>query len=146
MSDTLHVTCAACGTTNRLPAARLDQSPRCGKCKQPVFAGAPSELSGAGVDNFLQHNDLPVLVDCWAPWCGPCRSFAPQFEKAAAAWEPRLRFAKLNTDEETNAAARWGIRSIPTLILFRGGREVQRISGALPLPQLQQWLQENGVR
>lgn len=146
MADLIHVTCAHCRTTNRLPAERLEQSPRCGKCKQPVFAGVALDLTGANLEGFLGHNDLPVLVDCWAPWCGPCRSFAPQFEKAAAAWEPHLRFARLNTDEEPEIAARWGIRSIPTLILFRSGREVQRTSGALTLPQLQQWLQQTGVK
>jgi len=145
MSEVIHVTCAHCRTTNRLPREKLEQSPRCGKCGKPVFAGAPQDLGGAELESFLAHNDLPVLVDCWAPWCGPCRSFAPQFQQAAAAWEPHLRFAKLNTDEDPALAGRWNIRSIPTLILFRGGKEVQRISGALPLQQLQQWLQEAGV-
>ena len=145
MSDTLHVTCARCGAVNRVPRARLRQAPRCGRCHEAVFSGAPLDLTGADVDAFLNNNDLPVLVDCWAPWCGPCRSFAQQFDKAAAAWEPNLRFARLNTDEETTVAARWGIRSIPTLILFRDEREVARSSGAMPLAQLQQWLQQNGV-
>lgn len=145
MSDNLHVTCGHCGTVNRLPREKLEQSPRCGKCKQPVFTGKPLELGRANLETVLQRNDLPVLVDCWAPWCGPCRSFAPRFEQAAAAWEPHLRFAKLNTDDEPDIAARWGIRGIPTLILFRDGREVQRSSGVLSLQQLQQWLKQSGV-
>ncbi|MEX2525018.1 MAG: thioredoxin TrxC [Gammaproteobacteria bacterium] len=145
MSEPIHATCGHCGTVNRIPREKLDRSPRCGKCKEAVFTGKPLELTRSNVEQVLQKNDLPVLVDCWAPWCGPCRSFAPQFEKAAAAWEPRLRFAKLNTDDEPDIGGRWQIRSIPTLILFRCGREVQRTSGALPLPQLQQWLQQAGV-
>lgn len=98
------------------------------------------DLTNASVDATLRANEIPVLVDCWAPWCGPCRSFAPVFEQAAAELEPQLRLAKLNTDDQPGIAARWAVRSIPTLILFRNGKEVRRSAGALSLPQLRQWL------
>ena len=105
----------------------------------------PLPLTADNAAAVLARNDLPVLVDCWAPWCGPCRGFAPVFEQAAREFEPRLRFAKLNTDEAQQLAGQWNIRSIPTLILFQGGRELRRISGALARPQLEGWLREAGV-
>ena len=103
------------------------------------------ELNPGNVANTLERNDIPVLVDCWAPWCGPCQGFAPVFEEAAARLEPNLRFAKLNTEAVPSIAQRWAIRSIPTLILFNHGKEVQRVSGALPMPQLMRWLHESGL-
>ncbi|GAB3099483.1 thioredoxin TrxC [Aestuariicella hydrocarbonica] len=142
---TTNVTCPKCNAKNRLPSDRLGDGPKCGKCKQPIFAGKPVELSSANVAAVLNHNDLPVLVDCWAPWCGPCKSFAPVFEQAARELEPRLRLAKLNTEAQQGIAGRWQIRSIPTLILFKAGKEVARMSGAMPLGQLKQWLAQQGV-
>ncbi len=142
----VHVTCSHCGSKNRLPQERLGDKPVCGKCKKPVLGNKPLQLGGANVAAVLNHNDLPVLVDCWAPWCGPCKTFAPIFDQAASQWQTKLRLAKLNTEVEQGVASRWGIRSIPTLILFRQGKEVARMSGALPLPQLQQWLQQQGVK
>ena len=141
----LQINCPHCFATNRLPAERLIDKPQCGKCKRPLFVGKPMELNPGNVAVTLDRNDIPVLVDCWAPWCGPCKSFAPVFEQAAQLLEPRLRLAKLNTEAVPSLGQRWNIRSIPTLILFKQGKEVQRIAGALPLPQLQQWLKQAGV-
>jgi len=131
--------------TNRIPSNRLNDKPICGKCKKPLYFGKPIELSAANVATTLNHNQVPVLVDCWAPWCGPCRSFAPVFEQAARELEPKMRLAKLNTEDQQAVASRWQIRSIPTLILFKQGKEAARVSGALSLTQLKQWLQQNGV-
>jgi len=143
--STTNVTCPKCNATNRLPSERLSDKPNCGKCKKPIFTGKPMDLSAGNVAAVLNHNELPVLVDCWAPWCGPCKSFAPTFEKAAKELEPRLRLAKLNTEAQKQVAARWRIQSIPTLILFKKGKEVARLSGALPLGQLKNWLKQQGV-
>lgn len=145
MTTTTNVTCSKCNAKNRLPSDRLADGPKCGKCKQPIFSGKPVDLSSANVAAVLNHNEIPVLVDCWAPWCGPCKSFAPVFEQAARELEPALRLAKLNTEVEQAIAGRWQIRSIPTLILFKGGKEHARLSGAVPLGQLKQWLAQQGV-
>lgn len=142
---TATLTCASCGTINRVPRERLGEHPRCGKCRSPVLQGEPLEMTADNAATLLGSNSVPVLVDCWAAWCGPCRGFAPVFEQAAREMEPRLRFAKLDTDGEQQLARQWGIRSIPTLILFRDGREAARLSGAMSLGQLQQWLQQQGI-
>jgi thioredoxin len=139
------IACPACTKTNRVPSERLGDGPRCGHCKKPLFSARPMTLTAANAAAMLNNTELPVLVDCWASWCGPCRSFAPVFEQAAARFEPRVRFAKLDTEANQSLAARWGIRSIPTLILFRGGKEVDRVSGALPAAQLAQWLSRQWV-
>lgn len=143
--STTNVTCPKCNATNRLPSDRLTHKPNCGKCKKAIFIGKPMELTSANVAAVLNHNEIPVLVDCWAPWCGPCKSFAPVFEQAAKAFEPRLRLAKLNTEAQKPIAGRWKIQSIPTLILFRQGKEVARLSGAVPLAQLKKWLSQQRV-
>ncbi|MBN1005910.1 thioredoxin TrxC [Amphritea pacifica] len=141
----LNISCPGCSTLNKVPAERLQDGPKCGKCKQPLFLARPVELTTANYQNMVTRNDIPVLVDCWASWCGPCKQFTPVFEQAAGLFEPKLRLAKLDTEAEQAIAAQLQIRSIPTLILFKQGRESARISGALPLGQLKQWLNQNGV-
>ena len=143
--STTNISCPHCTSTNRIPSDRLGDGPKCGKCKKPLFLGKPIELSAANVATTLNHNEVPVLVDCWAPWCGPCRNFTPVFEQAARELEPTLRLAKLNTEDEQALAGRWQIRSIPTLILFKQGKEVVRVAGAMSLTQLKQWLKQDGV-
>lgn len=139
------ISCPHCLKSNRVPSERLGDGPKCGHCKKPLFSGKPMSLTSANAAALLNHTDIPVVVDCWASWCGPCRSFAPTFEKAAQDLEPRARFAKLDTEANQQLAARWQIRSIPTLILFKAGKEVDRVSGALPGAQLRQWLGQHGV-
>tara|TARA_R110001592_G_scaffold302055_1_gene573799 strand:- start:393 stop:830 length:438 start_codon:yes stop_codon:yes gene_type:complete len=143
--STTNVTCQKCNATNRLPTERLKDQPKCGKCKSPVFNGKSIDLNLSNFASFLNNNQLPVLVDCWAPWCGPCKTFSPIFDLAAKEFEPKLRFAKLNTESQKNIASRWNIQSIPTLILFKGGKEVTRVSGALSSGQLKQWLEKQGL-
>lgn len=141
----MQINCPHCATTNRIEKEKLAENPICGKCKKPIFSGQSMDLNSGNVMSVIQKNDIPVLVDCWAPWCGPCRSFAPIFEQACKIYEPNLRFAKLDTESVPGIGNAWRIQSIPTLILFHQGQEVQRISGALPLPQLKQWLQQSGL-
>lgn len=135
-----NVTCQKCNAKNRIPEARLEDGPKCGKCKAPIFNGKPVEINSSNVAAIINHNDIPVLVDCWAPWCGPCQGFAPIFEQAAKELEPRLRLAKLDTEANEQIGSRWKIRSIPTLILFKNGKEVARQSGAMSMQGLRKWV------
>ena len=139
--DPIHIACPSCLAKNRVPRERLDAAPRCGRCKAALLDGRPVALDDAGLDAIVARTDLPVVVDFWAPWCGPCRTFAPIYEDAARAIEPRARLAKLDTEAHPASASRHAIRSIPTLAVFRGGREVARTSGALPLRELLAWLE-----
>jgi thioredoxin 2 len=131
MTEPLHVVCPSCGTTNRVQPAQLGSAPSCGKCKQALFEGKPVALDQAGFERQLARSELPVLVDFWAAWCGPCRAMAPAYEQAAGMLEPHVRVAKVDTEQAQALAARLNIRSIPTLALFMGGREVARQPGAL---------------
>ena len=140
MTEQIQVVCGHCDSVVRLPGERLKEAPRCPSCHLALFAGKPVTLTATNFDKHLSRGDLPLVVDFWAPWCGPCISMAPFYESAARQFEPTLRFAKLNTEAAPAPAARFAIRSIPTLIVFRGGKEVARQIGALDLSGLTRWL------
>ena len=135
-TDTHHVACAHCGAVNRLPTQRLADDPACGRCHQALLDGQPIELDDRRFDDFVRQTTLPVLVDFWAPWCGPCRQMAPQFEAAARQLKGRAVLVKVNSDDSPEASARFAIRSIPTLVRLQGGVEVRRQSGAIPAAQI----------
>lgn len=143
MSEARHIVCPHCDSVNRVPLERPAADAKCGTCHRALFAAHPVAVDGPRLARQVQRNDIAVLVDFWAQWCGPCKMMAPIFEQAAARLEPGVRLLKLDTDRSPDAAAQYGIRGIPTLILFRGGREVTRQSGAMDLSSLLGWVQQH---
>jgi thioredoxin 2 len=141
IKDTLLIVCPHCATTNRVPRPRLTEGPVCGRCASKLFDGCPAELDAPTFEAHCTRGEIPVVVDFWAPWCGPCRVMAPAFAAAAKNLEPRYRFAKVNTEVQPQLAARFGVRSIPTLMVFRQGQEIARQSGAMDLATLTRWLE-----
>ncbi|NPU13599.1 thioredoxin TrxC [Bradyrhizobium sp. 83002] len=145
MSETFQLVCGQCGQINRLPAGRAPTQGKCGKCHAPLFSGHPIEVDQAAFERHVAYSDLPLLVDVWAPWCGPCRAMAPMFARAAQELEPRVQLLKLNSDEAPDVSAKFGISGIPTLLLLQKGQELARISGAMDSQRIVAWTR-SGLR
>jgi len=141
MADKKHIVCTHCGAINRIAKLRLTDKPLCGKCKKKLFTGSPIELNDQNFSKIINKSDIPILVDFWAEWCGPCKMMAPAFAEASLKLEPNIILAKLNTEHAQQTSAQFCIRSIPSLIVFKNGKEVSRKAGAMSAPQIIQWAQ-----
>ena len=138
-----HLVCPHCHAINRIPTERMDDAPKCGQCKSALFSASPVELTDQIFNKHINKNDIPVVVDFWASWCGPCKMMAPEFKQAAHVLEPKVRFAKVDTEANQQTAARFGIRSIPTMILFKKGKQVAQQAGAMSAVQINEWILAN---
>lgn len=143
MNDSQHIVCPHCHSTNRIPQEKDSLLAKCGQCKKSIFDGYPATLDESSFDSHLNNSDIPVVVDFWAEWCGPCKSMAPVFEQTAKQMQPKVQLSKVDTDANQHLMARFNIRGIPTLIIFKGGQEVGRKSGAIPANELQNWIKEH---
>jgi thioredoxin 2 len=141
--NNLQTVCPNCGVANRVPQSRLTDRPKCGKCHQALFLGHPAELSEDQFEQLIKREELPIVADFWAPWCKPCLAMAPVFAGVAESMEPRARFVKINTEQAPRASEKYGIRSIPTLMIFKQGRTVDAQAGALPPDSLRLWIAKN---
>ncbi len=141
MTVSAHLVCPLCSAVNRVPTEKLILKPRCGSCHENLFGHPPQELSAGNFQKVTTRNEIPVVVDFWAPWCGPCLSMAPAFADAAKQLEPKVRFAKLNTEQEPSIGGELSIKGIPSLVIFSGGKEIARQSGAMPQSEIVRWIQ-----